>query len=178
MKTFLILGAGTAGTLMAREMAHALDLNQWKVIVVDKEEQHYYQPGFLFIPFGYYKRDDVVKPIRSFVAKGVEYVVSNIEALEPAENKVTLANGRVIQYDYLVVALGSRPNYYGIPGAAEFAYSLKSLDDGVTLRNQILQSFEQAACEPDPERRQSWLTFTIVGGGATGVEFAGAVVHA
>jgi len=107
MKTFLILGAGTAGTMMAREMAHALDLNQWKVIVVDKEEQHYYQPGFLFIPFGYYKRDDVVKPIRSFIAKGVEYVVSNIEALEPAENKVTLANGRVIQYDYLVIATGT-----------------------------------------------------------------------
>lgn len=107
MKTFLVLGAGTAGTMIARKMARTLDSSQWKVVLVDKNEQHFYQPGFLFIPFGYYKKDDIVKPIRNFVAKGVEYVVSNIEALEPAENKVTLANGRVINYDYLVVATGT-----------------------------------------------------------------------
>jgi len=107
MKTFLVLGAGTAGTMIARKMARTLDASQWQVIVVDKNEQHFYQPGFLFIPFGYYKKEDIVKPIRNFVAKGVEYVVSNIETLEPAENKVTLANGRVINYDYLVVATGT-----------------------------------------------------------------------
>jgi len=107
MKTFLILGAGTAGTMMARKMARTLDSSQWQVILVDKNEQHFYQPGFLFIPFGYYKKNDIVKPIRSFIAKGVESIVSNIEALEPAENRVTLANGRVINYDYLVVATGT-----------------------------------------------------------------------
>lgn len=107
MKTFLVLGAGTAGTMIARKMAAHLDANQWKVIVVDKNDRHYYQPGFLFLPFGYYKEDDVVKPIRNFIANGVEYVRAEVEQLEPAQNRVTLANGRVINYDYLVVATGT-----------------------------------------------------------------------
>lgn len=107
MKTFLVLGAGTAGTMIARKMAAHLDANQWKVIVVDKNDRHYYQPGFLFLPFGYYKEDDVVKPIRNFIAKGVEYIRAEVEQLEPAQNRVTLANGRVINYDYLVVATGT-----------------------------------------------------------------------
>ena len=107
MKTFLILGAGTAGTMIARKMAAHLDANHWKVIVVDKNDRHYYQPGFLFLPFGYYKEDDVVKPIRNFIAKGVEYIQAEVDQLEPAQNRVTLANGRVINYDYLVVATGT-----------------------------------------------------------------------
>ena len=107
MKTFLVLGAGTAGTMIARKMANTLDSSQWKVILVDKNTEHYYQPGFLFVPFGMYGKDDVVKPIKNFVARNVEYVVSGIEQLAPAENKVTLANGRVIHYDYLVIATGT-----------------------------------------------------------------------
>jgi NADH dehydrogenase len=63
-----------------------------------------------------------------------------------------------------VIALGSKPNFYGIPGAAEHAFALKSLEQGVFLRNQILSSFERAACEADPGLKQTWLTITIVGG--------------
>jgi len=107
MKTFLVLGAGTAGTMMARKMAARLDSREWKVILVDKASEHFYQPGFLFLPFGYYTKKDVVKPIRGFVAKGVEYISAGVEQLEPAENRVTLTNGSVIHYDYLVVATGT-----------------------------------------------------------------------
>ena len=107
MKTFLILGAGTAGTMMARKLANTLDSSQWKVIVVDKNTEHYYQPGFLFVPFGMYGKDQVVKPIKNYIARNVELAQSAVEALEPAENKVTLANGRVINYDFLLIATGA-----------------------------------------------------------------------
>lgn len=107
MKTFLVLGAGTAGTMMARKLANTLDASQWKVIVVDKNTEHYYQPGFLFVPFGMYGKDQVVKPIKNYIARNVELVQSAVEALEPAENKVTLANGRVINYDFLLIATGA-----------------------------------------------------------------------
>jgi sulfide:quinone oxidoreductase len=155
MKTFLVLGAGTAGIMMARKMSRVLDAKQWKVIVVDKNEQHFYQPGFLFIPFGYYKKDDVVKPIRSFVAKGVEYVVAEVEQLEPAENRVTLANGRVINYDYLVVATGTdihpeeteglkdggwRQNifdFYTYEGAAALAPAISNFNGGRFVVNVV-----------------------------------------
>jgi sulfide:quinone oxidoreductase len=108
MKTLLILGAGTAGTMVANKMSESLDLDQWKIIIVDENENHYYQPGFLFIPFGIYTRSDVVKPKRVFIPRNVEFIFSKIERIEPDANRVRLAKGdRVINYDYLVIATGS-----------------------------------------------------------------------
>ncbi len=107
MKTLLILGAGTAGTMMARKMVSKLDSHDWKVILVDKDEQHYYQPGFLFLPFGRYKESDVIKPKRKFVPGNVEFIISDIEIIEPEANRVKLMKeNRVITYDYLVIATG------------------------------------------------------------------------
>ncbi len=109
MKTFLILGAGTAGTMVANKMADLLDPHDWQVIIVDRDETHYYQPGFLFIPFDIYTPSDVVKPKRNFIPPNVEMVISDIELIEPDQNRVTLTReGRVIRYDLLVVATGSR----------------------------------------------------------------------
>ncbi len=65
MKTLLILGAGTGGTMVATKMVHMLDLQEWRIIIVDRDESHYYQPGFLFIPFRIYSPSDVVKPKRN-----------------------------------------------------------------------------------------------------------------
>lgn len=106
MKTFLILGAGTGGTMMANKMAEALDPQEWRIMIVDKDENHYYQPGFLFIPFGIYSPADVVKPKRNFLPPTVEVVFGEIELIEPEENRVKL-NGKFVNYDYLVVATGS-----------------------------------------------------------------------
>jgi NADH dehydrogenase len=80
-------------------------------------------------------------------------------------------------YDYLVLALGSVTNYFGIPGAAEHAFPIKTMDDGIAIRNHILSRFEQGQNEKDPSARQRMLTFTIVGAGPTGVEFAGALAE-
>ena len=80
MKNFLILGAGTGGTMVANKMAHLLDPDEWRIIIVDKHETHYYQPGLLFIPFDIYTPDDVVKPKRDFIPRNVEMIMSDIIA--------------------------------------------------------------------------------------------------
>jgi sulfide:quinone oxidoreductase len=108
MKTFLILGAGTGGTMVANKMAEMLNPEEWRIIIVDKDETHYYQPGFLFIPFGMYSPSDVIRPKRDFIPPNVEMILSDIEVIEPDQNRVRLTRDkRVINYDYLVVATGS-----------------------------------------------------------------------
>ena len=107
MKTILILGGGTGGTMVANKMVEALDLQEWRIVVVDKDENHYYQPGFLFIPFGIYSPSDVVKPKRNFLPPQVEVINAEIELIEPDSNSVSLSNKKKINYDYLVVSTGS-----------------------------------------------------------------------
>lgn len=108
MKTLLILGAGTGGTMVANKMAQHLDLQEWEIIIVDRDEKHYYQPGFLFIPFDIYSPSDVIKPKRNFLPPQVQVIFSDIEIIEPDNNRVQLTNNQVINYDYLVAATGSR----------------------------------------------------------------------
>jgi sulfide:quinone oxidoreductase len=109
MKTLLILGAGTGGTMVANKMAENLDANEWRIIIIDRDENHYYQPGFLFIPFGIYSPNDVIKPKRNFLPPQVQIIFSDIEMIEPEENRVRLTReNKVIQYDYLVIATGTR----------------------------------------------------------------------
>jgi sulfide:quinone oxidoreductase len=108
MKVFLILGAGTAGTMIARNMVKKLNPHEWKVIVVDKDDDHFYQPGYLFLPFGIYQPKDVVKPKHKFIPGNVEFILSEIELIEPDANRVKLVqDGKVINYDYLVIATGA-----------------------------------------------------------------------
>jgi sulfide:quinone oxidoreductase len=108
MKKLLILGAGTAGTIMANKMRKELSGNEWGITIVEKEMNHYYQPGFLFIPFGYYKRKDILKPARKFLPKGVEVVDCEIEKIDASQNNVILKNGTTLGYDILIIATGSR----------------------------------------------------------------------
>jgi len=109
MKTLLILGAGTGGTMVANKMSQHLDPDEWRIVIVDRDETHYYQPGFLFIPFGIYGPSDVIKPKRDFIPRNVEIILSDIEVIEPDANRVKLVrDNQVINYDYLVVATGSR----------------------------------------------------------------------
>ncbi|MCX7909838.1 MAG: FAD-dependent oxidoreductase, partial [Ignavibacteria bacterium] len=106
MKKVVILGGGTGGTMMANKLYNALDPTNWSITVVDRCEHHYYQPGFLFIPFDIYTRKDVTKPKRDFFPNGVEVVISGIERIEPENNRVILENNRVLSYDFLIIATG------------------------------------------------------------------------
>jgi sulfide:quinone oxidoreductase len=154
VKTFLILGAGTGGTMVANKMSQHLDPMEWKIVVVDKDETHIYQPGLLFIPFDIYTREDVIKPRRDYLPRNVEFIRSDIELIEPGENRVRLTHeNRVINYDYLVIATGSRIapaetdglmdngwhenvfDFYTLEGAVALARFLKFWKGGRMLLN-------------------------------------------
>jgi len=108
MKRLLILGAGTAGTMMANKMRKALPVSDWGITIVDQHKTHYYQPGFLFIPFGIYNKHDVIKPKADFFPLGVKSIFEKIDRVDGANNKVHLDNGQVLGYDFLIIATGVR----------------------------------------------------------------------
>ena len=107
MKNLLILGAGTSGTMMANHLRRKLNKKQWKITIVDQFKTHYYQPGFLFLPFDIYTEDQVKKTGKKFIPNGVNYVQKKIEQIFPEENKVELED-ETIHYDLLIVATGSK----------------------------------------------------------------------
>ncbi len=153
MKKLVILGAGTAGTMMLNKLSAVLDRNEWQITIVDQYETHYYQPGFLFIPFGIYSCRDVVKPKRDFFPTGAQVVKSEVDRIEPAENRVLLKNNVVLPYDYLIIATGAeiRPSetegmqdglwqksifdFYTIEGACALADYFKHWEGGKLVLN-------------------------------------------
>ncbi|NNF03455.1 MAG: NAD(P)/FAD-dependent oxidoreductase [Rhodothermales bacterium] len=116
MKHLLILGAGTAGTMMANKLRSRLSADEWRMTLVDRDETHYYQPGFLFIPFGIYEPEDVIKPKRDFIPDGVDFRLAEIEKVEPEQNRVLLGGGEHIDYDLLIIATGTTPRPEETPG--------------------------------------------------------------
>jgi len=140
MRKLVILGAGTAGTMMLNKLYNALDLNEWSITIVDKEETHYYQPGFLFIPFEIYTRKDVIKPKRDFFPSGVEVIMSEIDRIEPDKNRVILSNDRVLPYDYLIIATGAKVDPTEIEGMKDKlwyknVFDFYTIEGACALRN-------------------------------------------
>jgi sulfide:quinone oxidoreductase len=132
MKKLLVLGAGGAGTMVVNKLSHVLDCDEWKITIVDQHETHYYQPGFLFIPFGIYGQNDVIKPKRDFIPPGVEMIVSEIEMIEPEQNRVRLKkDNRTLTYDYLIIATGTHPRPDETPGLSDGQWR-KSIHDFYT----------------------------------------------
>ena len=115
MGKIIILGGGTAGTMTANHLVRKLDLKKWSVTVIDQRTLHYYQPGFLFVPFGLYSEKDIVKPMVDFFPRGVHYVNEEVDWIDPKKNQIHLKGGLVSDYDYLIVATGSRT----VPGETE-----------------------------------------------------------
>jgi len=130
--------------MVANKMAHELDPQEWRIIIVDKFETHYYQPGFLFIPFGIYTPSDVIKPKRDFIPHNVEYILSDIELIEPDNHRVILTKeDRVINYDYLVVATGTQIHPEETEGMAEDGWYENKFDfytvEGATALSRFLK---------------------------------------
>jgi sulfide:quinone oxidoreductase len=116
MKKLLILGAGTGGTIMANKMRRLLEREAWEITLVDQFKSHYYQPGFLFLPFGMYSKQDVVKPKTSFIPSGVNVIFQEIQLIEGSENRVVLKDGIKLKYDFLIIATGTRTVPEETPG--------------------------------------------------------------
>ena len=108
MKRLLIIGAGTGGSIMANKMRKVLPLNEWGICVLEKGTDHFYQPGFLFIPFGFYNRGNIVKPVRKFFPQGVEIITTEVDKIEASRNSLTLKDGSTLTYDILIIATGTR----------------------------------------------------------------------
>jgi sulfide:quinone oxidoreductase len=141
VKRVLILGAGTAGTMAANKLRTQLD-DSFSITIVDSNDTHYYQPGFLFIPFGTYEPSEVVKPKREFIPKGVAYVSAGITELNPDANNVTLDDGSTLEYDYLVIATGTHPCPEETPGLStkhygETVHDFYTLEGAIALRDSL-----------------------------------------
>jgi sulfide:quinone oxidoreductase len=109
MKHLLVLGAGTAGTMAVNKLRPRLDPDEWAITVVDSKPDHHYQPGYLFIPFGIYEPDEVVKPNARLLAEGVELMMGEVDIVEPDASKVVLTDGTELAYDQLIIATGTHP---------------------------------------------------------------------
>ncbi len=116
MKRLLVLGAGTAGTMAVNKLRPLLTRDEWNITIVDQRDVHYYQPGYLFIPFGTYRPEEVIKPTARFIPSGVDLVEGEIDKVLPDENKVLLADGTELLYDYLIIATGTTPRPEETPG--------------------------------------------------------------
>ena len=142
MKNLLILGAGTSGTMMANHLVSKLPKKEWKITIVDQNKTHYYQPGFLFLPFDIYTEDQVKKDGKKFVPRGVNYVQEGIELIRPEANEVDLQNGETLSYDLLIIATGSKiapdeiegmdgPNWY------KNIFDFYTFEGAVALRDKL-----------------------------------------
>jgi sulfide:quinone oxidoreductase len=109
MKTLLILGAGTAGTIMASTLRNKLPKGEWTITLVDRAPDHYYQPGYLFMPFGIYTENDVRRPMTRTVPRGIDYREADVDRVDAAANRVLLPDSTEVPYDVLIIATGVHP---------------------------------------------------------------------
>jgi sulfide:quinone oxidoreductase len=142
MKQLLILGAGTAGTMMANHLNHELNKKEWNITIVDERMKHYYQPGYLFLPFDIYSPKDIVKYIEEFIPKGVHLIKSKIEKINPNENNVQLSNGQHLPYDILIVATGANiapEEIEGMKGEEwqKSVFDFYTFEGSLALRNKL-----------------------------------------
>jgi sulfide:quinone oxidoreductase len=108
MKKLVILGSGTAGTMMANHLRKRIQTGDWQISIVDQDQKHYYQPGFLFIPFGIYSEKDVIKPKQQFIPPGITYVEAEVDRVDAERNRVLLRSGGPLNYDLLIIATGAK----------------------------------------------------------------------
>ncbi len=136
MKKIVILGAGTAGTMVANHLNKVMDRNQWDITVVDQDPAHYYQAGYIFVPFGLANEKRLVKPKSKYIPDSVKMIQSSIELIDAANNKVQLANKSVLEYDYLIIATGADIHPEETPGLAEHEWG-KSIHSFYTLQSSV-----------------------------------------
>ena len=170
----LIVGAGFGGLWAARAFAHTA----FQVLLIDRNNYHTFLPLLYQLAAAELEPEEIVYPVRSILRPlgNVDFLLADVQGIDfQARTVRTMVSN--VSYDYLLLATGSTTHFYGVAGAAEHSFPLKTLEDGVRLRNHILCCFERAAKSPDPETRRRLLTYAIVGGGPTGVEFAGALAE-
>jgi len=167
----VVVGAGFGGLWAARGLVN----RPVRVTLVDRNNYHTFFPLLYQVAAAELVPTDIAHPVRSIFrkARNVEVRMAAMTGLDLDTRDVLTDSGR-LHYDYLILALGSEASFFGVPGAAEHAFPLRWMSDAVPLRHHVLTRFE-AAVMAEPERRRRLLTFVVVGGGPTGVEYSGAL---
>jgi len=169
------LGGGFGGLYAARALGHA----PVDVTLIDRRNFHLFQPLLYQVATGSLSPGDICAPLRSILSrqKNTRVLLGEAAGIDPRARRLTLVDGASFEYDTLIVATGSKTTYFGNDAWHDWAPSLKSVEEATAIRHKILYAFEAAEREASPDRRRAWLTFVIVGGGATGVELAGALAE-
>ena len=170
----VIVGAGFGGLACARRLRRV----NVDATLVDRTNYHLFQPLLYQVASGLLDPSHIAKPTRSILrrVKNVEVLLAEVTSVDLAAHTVS-TSAKVLEYDYLVLAAGSVTDYFGNESLRPRTARLKALDESIGLRSRLLRCFEQAAVCTDAAQRHRLLTFTVVGGGPTGVEYAGAVAE-
>ena len=169
----VIIGAGFGGLSAAKQLAH----KPFDITIIDRHNYHLFQPLLYQVATAGLSPADIASPIRGILhrQKNAKVILAKVSGIDTAGSQV-LAEGRRIPYDYLVVATGAEHAYFGHEWSS-YAPGLKTIDDATYLRRRILLAFERAETEPDADEQRRLLNFVVIGGGATGVEMAGAIAE-
>jgi sulfide:quinone oxidoreductase len=146
MRNLLILGGGTAGTMAANKLRRKLDAADWQITVVDQDDKHDYQPGYLFIPFGIYTPTEVTKSRRKYLHADIPLVYGEIDVVDPEARTVALSDGRVLPYDQLIIATGVTPRPDQTPG----------LDDPDEWQKSVFDFYTHAGATALAQKLATW----------------------
>ncbi len=171
----VIIGAGFGGLWAARALRYA----PVEVVLIDRRNHHIFSPLLYQVATAALSPGDIASPIRWVLRHqpNLKVFLAEAAAADTARKCVRFTDGEELSYDYLIVAAGSRPTYFGHDEWEQYARGLKTMEDAVAIRTQVLVAFEKAERERDPAAQRKLLTFVVVGGGATGVELAGALAE-
>jgi NADH dehydrogenase len=171
----IVLGGGFGGLSAAQRLKRA----PVEVILIDRRNFHLFQPLNYQVATGSLSPGEIAAPLRGVLSrqKNARVLLGEVSDIEPAAQKVLLLDGATFEYDSLIVATGSQTSYYGNEAWREWAPSLKSVEEATSIRHKILYAFERAERAESREEARAWLTFVIVGAGATGMELAGALAE-
>ena len=174
--TVAIIGAGFGGLYATKQLSKA-DVN---VLLIDRQNFHLFTPLLYQVATSGLEPGEIAYPVRGIVRgmSNVRFLMGSVEAIDSERKTITVKADQKTHhetYDYLIVAAGTRTHYYGMEQIERHAFGLKSLADAVVLRNHLLKCFESAAWLDDPEEKRALTTMVVVGGGATGLETAGAL---
>ena len=169
----VIVGGGFGGLYAAKRLAR----QQVRVTLIDRRNHHLFQPLLYQVATAGLSPGNIAAPLRGILYRHsrVRVLMAEVTDFDPQNNAVVLADGERINYDYLIIATGSSHSYFGNDQWADFAPGLKSLEDALQIRRQVLSAYEIAERTDDLAERQALLTFVVIGGGPTGLEMAGAL---
>jgi NADH dehydrogenase len=171
----VIIGGGFGGLSAARALRHA----DVRVTLIDRRNHHVFQPLLYQVATATLSPGDIAAPIRWILRsiRNVRVLLANATRIDVAAKRIELSDGPSLDYDWLIIATGSKHAYFGHDDWEPNAPGLKTLEDAIAIRRRILIAFERAEREEDTRRQRDLLTFVIVGGGPTGVELAGTLAE-